>query len=197
MNELDPQKHALRTELKARRAALSPTERQRLSEQACAHLLASPIWQQAQVIGIFRSIGAEISTQPLFAEAEARQQVLACPFIQGREEPLGFRAVDPHTVWHQGPLRTLEPSPASEVIRLQTLDLVVVPGLAFDHQGGRLGYGGGYYDRTLPHTGPAVMLAFACQRVPCVPMGPTDQPVLGVVTEHGAALRSVIMAPPP
>jgi len=69
---------------------------------------------------------------------------------------------------------------------LSTLDLVIVPGLAFDSRRARLGYGGGYYDRTLALTGAAtVMLCFACQEVAEVPEESHDRRVDAVLTELG------------
>ena len=83
---------------------------------------------------------------------------------------------------------------------MQELDLLVIPGLAFDRQGGRLGYGKGYFDRLLPGARPDALLAavaFECQLFDAVPMQPYDVRVDAVVTEsrylssHAAALEQV------
>jgi 5-formyltetrahydrofolate cyclo-ligase len=81
----------------------------------------------------------------------------------------------------------LEPAPEREPIALSELQLVMVPGVAFDAEGRRLGRGGGYYDRTFPvgAAGPVLVgLAFAFQLVEAVPAGPLDRRVDAVVTEQ-------------
>jgi 5-formyltetrahydrofolate cyclo-ligase len=91
--------------------------------------------------------------------------------------------------WETGPYGILEPStPAGVPPRLSGWDIVVVPGLAFDRRGNRLGHGFGYYDRflgTLPESVPRVGLAWASQRVPDVPVDAWDIPVHALVTEEG------------
>jgi 5-formyltetrahydrofolate cyclo-ligase len=79
----------------------------------------------------------------------------------------------------------MEPDPCAPIAAMGELDLLVIPGLAFDERGARLGYGGGYYDRTLAGAGPAIMIAFACQQVERVPEEPHDRRVTAVVTEDG------------
>ena len=91
--------------------------------------------------------------------------------------------------WETGPYGILEPaSPAGVEPRLSGWDIIVVPGLAFDRRGNRLGHGFGYYDRFLgglPEGVPRVGLAWAGQLVPGVPVDAWDVPVHALVTEEG------------
>lgn len=91
--------------------------------------------------------------------------------------------------WETGPYGIPEPSnPAGVEPRLSGWDIIVVPGLAFDRRGNRLGHGFGYYDRFLgglPASVPRVGLAWASQRIPEVPVDAWDVPVHALVTEEG------------
>ncbi|MCP4810694.1 MAG: 5-formyltetrahydrofolate cyclo-ligase [Proteobacteria bacterium] len=172
-------KARLRKTLRARRRALS--DRPLRSVQAAGHLLGSPRW--AGAVGLFHSIGAEISTRPLLERGWAHGLQLALPIVVGAGRPLEFRRVFPDTPLQAGAFGVLEPQGTE---RVDALDLIVLPGLAFDRAGGRLGYGGGYYDRTLARSSAfRVMLAFADQEVADVPMGAHDERVQAVVTEDG------------
>jgi 5-formyltetrahydrofolate cyclo-ligase len=91
--------------------------------------------------------------------------------------------------WETGPYGIPEPAnPAGVEPRLSGWDIIVVPGLAFDRRGNRLGHGFGYYDRFLgglPESVPRVGLAWASQRIPDVPVDEWDVPVHALVTEEG------------
>lgn len=96
---------------------------------------------------------------------------------------MGFVAVDEGAGWRTGPAGIPEPlGPASP---LAQVDMVLVPLVGFDRRGGRLGYGGGYYDRALAdYTGELVAVGFACQEVDRVPRVATDIPMPLIVTER-------------
>jgi 5-formyltetrahydrofolate cyclo-ligase len=86
-----------------------------------------------------------------------------------------------------------------EPIQLREIDVLIVPGLAFDSSGGRLGQGGGFYDRLLARADGGAMtvgVAFGLQILPDVPQGPTDQNVDAVITESGYA-KSAGLRPGP
>ena len=92
-----------------------------------------------------------------------------------------------------GPFGIAEPRPSCPTVAPAALDVILVPGVAFDRAGGRLGYGGGFYDRFLAAcTGPRLGLAFALQLVACVPREAHDLPLAVLVTE-----AEVIRVAPP
>lgn len=181
------QKRALRREMKSRRLAMPAEERERRSEAAASVLRESSYWHDARSLGLFRSMGAEIETAGLIRDAWRAGRRVALPVAPGLGQPLIFRWVTDATALVESRYGAMEPAASAPVARVDELDLLVVPGLAFDVRGARLGYGGGYYDRTLVGAGPAVMYAFACQRVESVPEEPHDQRVTAVVTEEGFA----------
>jgi 5-formyltetrahydrofolate cyclo-ligase len=125
------------------------------------------------------------------ARLAGRGHPLALPRLDGSGRPLRFLAWRAGDVLDAGAFGLMEPQPAQPEL---LPDLVLVPLLAFDRQGGRLGYGKGYYDRTLaklragPRPPVAIGLAFADQEVADVPTGPHDVALDAVVTEH-ALLR--------
>lgn len=130
---------------------------------------------------------SEIDPALLVAELRRRGARIALPVVVARQTPLTFR------LWTDGEALVPDaagiPAPPPQAQELRP-DLVLAPLLAFDMRGGRLGQGGGYYDRTLSalrRSGPviAVGLAFAGQAVDEVPMAAHDEPLDGVLTEDG------------
>ncbi len=136
-------------------------------------------------VSAYWPIGSEIDPRPLMAQLAARGHRLCLPAVAGPGAALIFRE------WSQGdPLApadfgTREPTATAAAVEP---DMLLVPLLAFDQRGYRLGYGGGYYDRTLEAARAArpimaVGLAFAEQEVAEVPAGPMDQPLDVIVTD--------------
>jgi len=130
----------------------------------------------------------EFDPRPLFADLHRRGHPVGLPVILGKGQPLLFRRWELATDLVRGPFRVLTPPPdAPEIIPR----LLLVPLLAFDRAGYRLGYGGGFYDRTIAKLRAAgealaVGVAFAALEVLAVPHDDTDQPLDWVVTEREA-----------
>jgi 5-formyltetrahydrofolate cyclo-ligase len=131
----------------------------------------------------FWPMGDEVDIRPLLLALADRGHALALPVTPPRGEPLRFRRWRPGEALRAGPLGTSFPA-AGETVRP---DWLLVPLLAFDRAGRRLGYGGGYYDRTLVSLPGAAALgcAHAVQEVPEVPAGPDDVRLARVATENG------------
>jgi 5-formyltetrahydrofolate cyclo-ligase len=194
---LTEDKRALRREMGARRAALPEDERRARSEAASARLLALPELaslrgpEGARTIAGYVAAKGEIDPAPALAAAAAGGATVALPRVAADGARLRFHRSD------FGPLQPgrfglLEPAETAPEIALSALDVVIVPGLAFDADGRRVGFGGGYYDGAfggtivLPAGGkrPALIgLGYDFQIVPRCPAGAGDVPVDVVVTD--------------
>ncbi len=179
--ELAALKAALRREALARRAALArPGAGDALADTVLRHC---PPPAGAVVSG-FWPMGDEIDLRPLLRALDAAGHVLALPVTPPRGRPLRFRRWRFGAPLVPGGFGTSVPPPdAPEVVP----DALLVPLLAFDAAGRRLGYGGGFYDRTLAALPGAWALgvAFAGQQVAKVPAGAHDVPLHGIATEAG------------
>jgi len=130
----------------------------------------------------------EFDPRPLFMELHHRGHPIGLPVILGRGQPLMFRRWAPDVALVRGPFRVMAPPAESPEVIPQ---LLLVPLLAFDRAGYRLGYGGGFYDRTIAKLRAAgdvlaVGVALAAQEVAAVPRDDTDEPLDWVVTDREA-----------
>ncbi len=169
------QKRSLRAAAQAARASADPG--------ASAALVAMALTRIAfagTIAGVWPLPG-EVDLRPLLAALHARGHPIVLPQTPPRGQPLAFRFWTPGCAMVREPFGTWRPDGA-----LGTPDMLLVPLLAFDRAGRRLGYGGGYYDRTLAALAgtPAIGFGFACQEVACVPVEPHDRLLSGVVTEQ-------------
>lgn len=139
-----------------------------------------------QVIAGYMPIRTEADPIPAMT-ALARHNKLCVPVIDGAGLPLRFRAWHPNAEMIEGPFGASVPAQGDWL----TPGIVIVPLVAFDSLGNRLGYGGGFYDRTLEGLRTrgatrAIGFAFAAQEQETLPLEPTDQPLDVIVTEAGA-----------
>lgn len=143
--------------------------------------------ENAQIIAAYWPINDEFDCRDLMLKLERCGYDLALPAVVGPGLPLVFRAYHHGMDLKPGPFQTRQPPASSEEM---VPDVVLCPLLAFDKTGGRLGYGGGYYDRTLQslkktHPILAIGLGFAAQEFDEVPTKPHDMKLDGVITEFG------------
>jgi 5-formyltetrahydrofolate cyclo-ligase len=184
------QKRVLRAALQARREALSAADRAMLGHRITDVLLDLPAYGAARVVLAYMSIGAEFDTGPFTRQVLAHRKTLVLPRVNRPERQLDLYVVDDLRVQVAPGLWDIpEPDAARcQPAALDEIDFALVPGVGFDVGGGRLGYGGGYYDRLLvdlPTATPRLAAAFSVQLVGAVPMGLRDQRVDLIVTENG------------
>jgi len=158
------------------------------AENALRHFLADVAISPDAVISAYWPMRGEMDPVPLLAELFARGHVCALPVIIGRDTALEFRSWQPGDELDSGPYGTLEPGSGAVVL---VPDVLIVPLVAFDRRGHRLGYGGGYYDRTLEALRKAsdviaVGYAYAGQEMDELPQDPFDQGLDWLVTEQAA-----------
>jgi 5-formyltetrahydrofolate cyclo-ligase len=149
-------------------------------------LLARHAPPEGAIIAGYWPMGDEMDPRPLMLALAARGHALALPVTPPRGQPLGFRAWAPGEGLRPGPMGTSEPAKGA----LLRPDILLVPLLAFDRAGRRLGYGGGYYDRTLAALpgAKAIGIAYAGQEMAEVPAGPQDFRLPLIATEAGVIL---------
>ena len=140
-----------------------------------------------KIIAAYGALEGEISLSTLLEQLAAESCQLALPVIIGKNKPLQFRRYRPGDQLTRSVWNIQEPLPDQPTVEP---DILLVPLLAFDSRGNRLGYGGGYYDRTLytlRQRKPvlAVGIALTCLEVTTIPVEPHDQKLDAVLTEQG------------
>jgi 5-formyltetrahydrofolate cyclo-ligase len=182
---ISAEKAALRDRLTASRAALPPEARAAASLAIASRLAALPAWRAASTVALHAPLGAEVDTAPLARLALTEGKRIAWPRLAAGEREMTFACCAPEELV-PGPARALEPPASAPPLPPTAVDLVVVPGIAFDASGGRLGRGRGHYDATLARLRPGaarIGLAFDAQVVTRVPCEAHDVPLDAVITE--------------
>ena len=170
-------KGVMRGRLRAKRNALSKKKHLRLSEAICRHVVSDLLYGEAKSIGIFVGMGSGVNTMPIIEHALSQNKRVAIPKMHAD----GFEHVQIHALDDIIPGKI--PSPAGDKV-LKPLEVVFVPGLVFDRQGFRIGYGGGGYDRYLAGSKvPSIGLAFGFQVQEEIPVDGHDVPVDCIITE--------------
>lgn len=179
-------KQTIRRNHQAARKALPEHERIQASQALCACIQKLPLYQQATRIAMYQATDGEIDLYPLWSNAEDVGKTCYMPVMNIKTKTLLFLPTTRKTPQQTNAYNMTEPEgPHSDAARLDTLDLMLMPLVAFDNHGTRLGRGAGYYDRTLAHSKPSCLLgvAYEFQHVPFLSPEPWDIPVDGVVTE--------------
>ncbi len=186
-DEVAQRKKAIREEAHARRNALP--NKDELSRAICERLVALPEYQSARTVLYYVDVRSEVRTRDYLATALRHDKRIVVPYcVEGELELFHLTSMDELAV---GMYRILEPKPELRAlpekrVGVEELDLIVVPGVAFDREGGRMGHGKGYYDKLLEHARPdtpLVALAFECQLFPQIPMDAHDVSMDKVITE--------------
>lgn len=184
---LQEEKKALRKVLQARRTAAA-THPGQAGEELCAVLEGALSLPGEAMVAGYLPMGDEIDVLPVLAALRGSGHGIAMPVVVARGEPLQFRRWHPDDPLEGGPLGTRHPVAAAPVV---APDVLIVPLLGYDRRGYRLGYGGGYYDRTVAAFRSAgeiiaVGVGFAAQEVAHIPRGPHDEAMDWIVTPEQA-----------
>ncbi|XP_046970088.1 5-formyltetrahydrofolate cyclo-ligase [Vanessa cardui] len=185
----DPAKMLIREQVAARIAALTEEEKRRESEIVYDKVINHPHYKSAKRIAIFMSTDQEINTMPIIAHIKARGAAAFVPqYAGGKMKMLRLEAGDEASM----PLTKYGIAQHSKDMQREDalengLDLIIAPGVAFTKNGGRVGHGGGYYDKFLANlranesVPKIIAVAFKCQVFDEVPMNEMDQRIDGVL----------------
>jgi 5-formyltetrahydrofolate cyclo-ligase len=185
--DLDQEKRRLRAGAEARRAAAAAATEE-AGNAVSARLLDAVRLPRDAVVSAYWPMRCELDPRPLMHALHAAGHAISLPDMPGMGQPLVFRAWAPGDVLVSAKFDTQVPAADKSEM---TPRVMLVPLLAFDRDGYRLGYGGGFYDRTLTAlraAGPvlAIGLAYAAQEVPAVPRDANDRRLDWIVTEAEA-----------
>lgn len=181
-------KEALRERARAIRSKVSEEAAAKASEAVSRELIEAIDWSKARSLLAYAPIQSEIDPSGVVEAFWRRGRAVAFPAVEPKARRLLPRRATSWAELRPGPYGIPEPSPASPALPARAIDVVLIPGLAFDRRGYRLGYGGGYYDRFLPHLRPGALkvgLTYAELLWDALPVEPHDQAVDWVATEEG------------
>ena len=176
LSDLSHTKSALRSEIRAALTQLSPAERATASQQARALLEKQTIWREAKTILFYAPLPEELDVWSLLLDAIAAGKTALLPqFDAEQNHYVACQIIDAARDVARGRFGIREPAAHCARMSLKRLDLMLIPGVAFDLHGHRLGRGKGFYDRLLSVLeGPACGVAFDEQVVAHVPVEPHD-----------------------
>ncbi len=189
------QKQKLRSLYLKKRNELEPSVRREASARITERLLEFKRFQTAKTVFVYAAYKSEVETKELIKEALRLGKCVAVPKVNGAE--MDFYEITSYDELYPGYQGILEPQPGGQEPLLPSdSDVLLLPGAVFDHKGGRIGYGGGYYDRYLcrirEQTGaqPGLIgLAFESQIYPGkLPLEETDEKIDCIITEQSVII---------
>ncbi|UXY53253.1 5-formyltetrahydrofolate cyclo-ligase [Pseudomonas tohonis] len=186
---------ALRRLLRQTRRTLSPLEQKRAARDLYRQLAQHPLFRRARHVALYLPEDGEIDPRPLLREAQKRGKATYLPVLKAWPPTrMVFQRLRPGEKLVRNRFRILEPrANGSQQRPVWTLDLVLLPLVGFDEGGGRLGMGGGFYDRSLAYRArrknwqkPTLLgLAHECQKVDRLPLASWDVRLQATVTDGG------------
>ena len=177
-------KPLLRRHIARRRRRLSAAFVEAAGRRIREHLALLPPFRRAHTIALYLALPGEVNLDPLFSYCRSRGRRTCVPVFDPERRTYHFAEIFPSSPLRRGNYGIREPA-GTRIVPVEEIDLVVVPAVAFDPAGNRLGRGGGYYDRLLENfSGTAVGVAFGFQLLSAVPVDLHDRPVDFIVTER-------------
>lgn len=184
-------KEQIRREARARRDAIPPESRVEASRAIVRHILEAPELRDARIIAAYLTLGSEVQTELLLDEVLRLMGGVALPRVDPASdriefqwvESLGPRSVKPGALGIREPVKAVD----SRMLSADEIDLFLIPGLAFDRHGYRLGMGGGHYDRYLTQVrnAPKWGMCFEVQLLESLPHEAHDVRMDRLITESG------------
>ncbi len=169
-------KKQIRSKILSRLKTQKEEDRDRKSKIIKKKLFRTPVFKKAKIVMFYMSFDGEVNTQDMIKEAHRLGKIVAVPVCQGNRVTLRPCILRNNAKLKKGPYGICEPA-VKKYIKLEDLDLVIVPGIAFDKKGNRLGRGRGCYDyflKRLTRNTASIGLAFDFQILPSLPATTTD-----------------------
>ena len=185
--KLQAEKKQMRNAVLARRDAMLPSARATASHAIIEKLCALPGYRHAKVVLTYMGFGSEIETRSFVERILVDGKIVVLPRVDRASRSLILHAVQSLSELEVSKWGIREPRADTPSVPLSSIEFVLLPGVAFDRAGNRLGYGRGYYDKLLLAAEPAlerVAAGFSCQIVDAVPLGPLDQKIDILITEN-------------
>lgn len=179
-------KKSIRKLVQERKDALSKDERQNLDNIIFDKVINSCAYKNSHTIFIFVSYNNEVDTHKIIKQALRDKKILCVPRIISKEEGMDIVQIKSFEDLKEGAYGILEPDDSELKIEEKNIDVSYLPGLAFDRRGGRVGYGGGFYDRFLLKTrknSKKIGLVYKFQVFPEVPTEEHDVFIDGIITD--------------
>ena len=168
------------------RRALSLNYQDEASTQVCTRIRQLNEYRHAKRIALYKSMNGEISLGQISRSAPLHSKYCYFP-VMNKNKTLSFLPVSPKSTFVINPFGVKEPDVGHEqALAPEQLDMMFIPLVGFDHQGGRLGMGGGYYDRTLAHSRPSLLVgvAYEFQRQTFIDPQPWDIALDLIITDQ-------------
>ncbi len=179
-------KETFRREMRPYRYAASRLIRQTAAHQAMQHFITLPEVRNARVVALYAPIDSELDTGPIAKYLFDNDILVVYPKVAADRLELQFHRVETLEQLHPGRFGVHEPESGTGIVSIDKVDVVIVPGLAFDKSGRRLGWGCGYYDATLAdYSGLRVGFGYEFQMIDTVPVTTHDLLVDMIVTDRG------------
>lgn len=179
-------KSILRKSMKQKRKGLSIDKKQNKDKIILEKLLNSSYYKKSRIIFVYVSMDEEIDTHGFIKKALNSGKEICVPKVISKDRGMSAIKIEDFSKLKPcGKYKILEPENFHNKIDEKYIDLVIVPGLAFDRKGGRIGYGGGFYDRLflkLKKNTPKIALSYDFQVIEDVPMEEHDILIDGIIT---------------
>ncbi len=188
MEEIQEKKSEIRRDIEKILAEFSEAELVEKTKKLETRLFEFANFLEAKIVLLYMNGPNEVDTQNILKKCLEFNKIVVLPAFDPEKYRIKLRKVDNDADLKQGLKGILEPDPDHcKIVPIQSIDIAIMPGIAFDEKGGRLGSGEGYYDRLVPKlsiTTRKVALAFECQIIQQVPMESHDKHVDIIITEE-------------
>ena len=182
-----PEKKRVREMIRARRSSLAAEDKNKMDKMIMERLIGTDIFRAATKVFTFVSFRNEVDTKWLIGHSLSMGKRVFVPLTMKEHRCLEIREITGMNDLQPGYMGIHEPTESCPIFPLDELNLIIVPGLAFDSKGRRLGYGGGYYDSVLsdlPDSIIKIAPIYSFQLLERIPLDPWDERVDYVVTEN-------------